>query len=121
MATRPPRNADQLALGYLVYEFSERDREMTERKIRRNLSRLKLGAFDAARIAALRAFKDATREEIDRGRDSTYYLQQQGRYAERADFNVPRLVADLQTRFPAIPPERVAEFVPFAIFTYYLR
>lgn len=121
MATRPAPDYDQVALGYLVYEFSEKEVAVTDLKIRRSLSRRKLGRFDAERIGRLRQLKNAARTEIDKGAKSAFFRGPHGHYVEMADFDVDGLAADLAAKFPAIPAGRIGEFVPFAILTYYLR
>jgi hypothetical protein len=112
---------DEVVLGVLVYEFSSRDREESERKIKGRLRRRKLGPYDAGRVARLRRFKDDLQDEIHKANRSAYFLGSHGRYCDMSDFDVPRLAADMKQRHPRVAKFQLAWFVPFCVFTYYLR
>ena len=112
---------DGVALGVLVYEFPFSDKAEIEAKIKGRLRRKKLGAYDPERIALLRGLKDDLQAEIGRERHSAYFTGLHGRYVEMEDFDTARLAADMRRRHPGIAAAEIAWFVPFAVFTYYLR
>jgi hypothetical protein len=108
-------------LSVLAYEFSPSDHPRSERKLKRRLREKRLGAYDAARIAGLRAFKDDLQQELGRYDQSAYYAGAHGRYAEMRDWDVERLSQAMKARHPELPGEAIDGFLPFAILLYYLK
>ena len=108
------------ALGVLAGEFPFSDRAVTEAKIRGRLKRKKLGDFDAARVAALRRFKDALQKEIAKGERSRFFAGRRGYYVDVRDFDVTRLKKEMSRRHPRVPKKDIAWFVPFAVFLYHV-
>jgi hypothetical protein len=121
--TDPARGADydDVVLGVLVYEFFPQNVPESERKIRGRLRRKKLGPYDPRRVEILRRLKDELQVEIHKARRSAYFLGYHGKYCEMRDFDVPRLVRDMKQRHPRVRRRRIDWFVPFCVFTYYLR
>jgi hypothetical protein len=126
-AARRPASAEQTkydneALAVLAYEFRNIDPpEEAERKIKRRLRDKKLGAYDAARFAAIRRFKDELQDELHKADKSGYYTGRHGHYANPADFDHVRLIRDFARRHPTVAKDSIARFVPFAVYIYYLR
>jgi len=113
---------DDEALAVLAYEFRTVDAPAeAERKIKRRLREKKLGAYDAERVAAIRRFKDELQRELGKAGQSGYYTGRHGHFANPADFDQSRLIRDFARRHPSVARDSIARFVPFAVYTYYLR
>jgi hypothetical protein len=120
---------EAVALGALHAEFSISSKEQTEATIRKRVKRMKLGAYDQARVDLLRRFKDEVQKEIGlqpdaappRHEESPYFVvRRHGTYGDYTDFDIPRWTSDMVARYPDIPKGVVAWFVHFAVGTYYL-
>jgi len=109
------------ALFRLAYEFSFSKKEETDTEIKSALKRKKLGGFDAKRIAVLRQLKDELQSEIHKWGKSDYFTHNHSQHADPQDFDVPRLAGDMIRKYPTIPKEEIENFVPYAIYVYYLR
>lgn len=110
------------ALGVLVYEFPFTDPAETDAVITRRLKRKKLGPFDPARIAGLRALKDDLQAEIHLAEGSRYFTgRHDAVYSDMKDFDLAALSGAMAAKYPAIPAAEIAGFVPFCVLTYYLR
>lgn len=128
MTTTLTETYDFVALGVLHGEFSFSNRDEIEAKIKRKLARKKLGKYDQKRIDLLRSLKDEVQRELGlrplpepSGQQvSRYYVGRHGKYGDYTDFDIPRMTADLISRFPELPAEVVAWFVHYAVGTYYL-
>ena len=112
---------DDVVLGVLVYEFAPRNVPASDRQIRGRLKQRGLGAFDPTRIERLRRFKDELQLEIHKADASAYFVGRRGRYCAVQDFDVPRLVRDMKSRYPRLRRRRIDWFVPLCVFTYYVR
>jgi hypothetical protein len=104
-----------------MYEFDFSDRAETELKIKRRLHSRKAGPYSQDRVDLLRRLKNELQKEIGRHEKSRYYLDIHGRYAAMEDFDVKKLVKDAHKKFPDVALSDLELFVPFAVFTYYLR
>jgi hypothetical protein len=120
--------ADQLsrdyaatALQFLKGEHRGSDTDETDNSIRRALRRKDLGAYDQDAIDRLRTFTRELARELHRRKASDYYQGPHGEYVDLRDFDVDRMAADWAERYPEIPRDLVARFVPFAVYNYYLR
>lgn len=110
------------ALGVLLYEFPHTDPAETDAVIARRLKRKKLGPFDPARVADLRALKDELQAEIHLAEGSRYYTgRHDAVYSDMKDFDLGRLADVMAARHPGIPRSEIDGFVPFCVLTYYLR
>lgn len=116
----PAESADEVALGVLIYEFTEQERLESEEKIRKRLQRKKMGAMDSARIAHLRELKCEIKRLIDEGSASPYFKKSPSVYVEYADFDIPRIIADLSARYPSVSPRLLQSFVPSCVLAFYL-
>ncbi|MCC9641918.1 hypothetical protein LOC71_06500 [Rhodopirellula sp. JC740] len=116
-----PDTPEKVILGVLVYEFRSDDHEKSEAIIKKRLRYYKLGPYEQERVDLLRKLKDSLQKEIGRLHRSTYYLGSHGRYAGMKDFDVPRILDVYFAEFPEIDRSQIEWFVPFAVFTYYLR
>ena len=116
-----PDTPTKVILGVLVYEFRPEDRTKSEATIKKRLHYYKLGGYEQDQVDSLRRFKDSLQDEIVRQRGSQYYLGPHGDFGTLEDFDVQRMVADYNAAFPEIHVSEVEWFVPFALFTYYLR
>jgi hypothetical protein len=112
---------DTDVLTMLVREAESDDPREAEEKIRRHLAERHLGEFDSGRINQLRALKVAVVDEIQRAKDSSYFVGSHGLYANPEDFDHKRLAQDFSERFPSISHEAIVGFIPFAIYCCYLR
>jgi hypothetical protein len=112
---------DTDVLTMLVREAESDDPREAEEKIRRHLAERHLGEFDSGRINQLRALKAAVVDEIQRAKDSSYFVGSHGLYANPEDFDHKRLAQDFSERFPSISHEAIVGFIPFAIYCCYLR
>ena len=112
---------DVLVLDALIYEFPSSTPAETDALIRGRLKRKKMGPFDPERVALLRQLKNELQRQINVYGKSTYYRKRDGRYADYKDYDIPRLTADTQRRYPAVPKKVIAWFVPFCVLTYYMR
>ena len=112
---------DDVVLGVLVYESAPRSVPESDRQIRGRLRQRGLGAFDPARVGRLRRFKDELQLEIHKADASAYFVGRRGRYGAVEDFDVPRLVRDMKSRYPRVRKRRIDWFVPLCVFTYYVR
>ena len=121
MAERLSHAYAETALRFLKDEHRGSDPRETETSIRRALRRKKLGAYDQQAIDRLRSFTRELAHELHRREESAYYRGRHGAYADLRDFDVDRMVADWAARYPEIPEDLVAGFVPFAVYNYYLR
>jgi hypothetical protein len=118
---RKPETAAEVILGVLVYEFDSHDRAEAETKIKKRLRYYKLGPYTQAEVDLLRRLKDSLQKEIGNYRESKYYMGSHGKWAAMEDFDTRRLIADYSAMFPGVSPKELEWFVPFAVFTYYLR
>lgn len=116
-----PNTPDKVILGVLVDEVPRIKNKESEAKIKKRLRYHKLGPYEQDRVELLRRLKNSLQEEIGRFDRSRYYLESHGRYAAMEDFDVPRMVDDFCAEFPEIERSEIEWFVPFAVFTYYLR
>jgi len=116
-----PDSSAKVILGVLVYEFWSFEHEESQAKIKRRLRYYKFGPYRQEEVDVLRRFKDSLKEEIGRYNRSKYYLESHGKFAAMEDFDLPRIVSEYHAAFPAISVSDIEWFVPFAIFTYYLR
>jgi len=117
-----PTTFENEALGVLLYEFPHTDRAETDAVIARRLKRKKLGSFDPARIADLRALKDELQAEIGLDVRSQYYTGRHDPvYSDMKDFDLAALADAMASKHPSIPRSEIDGFVPFCVLTYYLR
>jgi hypothetical protein len=139
MAKLPPESYDTVLLNALAHEFSFSKKEETEALIKQRLKRKKLGTYDPQRVELLRRFKNELQHELGlRDKpwppenptstapappdysESRYYLGQKGSHSDYADFDIPRLTAELIQRYPEIPTREIEWFVRYAVGIYYL-
>jgi hypothetical protein len=108
-------------LSVLASELTGDDPREADAKIEQRLRVKQLGAFDSARVEALRSFKTELADEIHRGSRSLYFTGAHGLYASPEDFDHQRLVNDFSKKHPDISHEAVTAFIPIAVYWYYLR
>ncbi len=118
---RKPDTAEKVVLAVLIYEFRADARHESDKTIKKRLRYYRLGPYEQERVDLLRRFKDSLQKEIGRHHRSGYYLGPHGEFAAMEDFDVKRIVADYRTQYPGIDVSEIEWFVPFAVFTYYLR
>jgi hypothetical protein len=121
MTNRRPATYEDVVLQELAYESAYPGPENTVAKIKARLKRKKLGTYDPERVDRLRRFVVELRDEIGKWQRSEYYAHPHGDSPRQDDFDVPRLTRDFAARHPDVANELVEEFVPFAIYLYYLR
>lgn len=121
MAEKSAPTYDGEALAVLVWEFNSEDRSEADRKIRRRLRRKKLGVFDPARIEILRALKNQLQAELGRFEKSVYWLGSHGRYADYSDFDLERLLHDLEKNYPQVARDEIQGLINFGVYLYYLK
>ena len=119
--TKKTSTCESEALHILAMEFSFSDRAESERKIKRRLRDKKLGPYDQDRVNVLRAFKDDVQQELDKPKDSRFYNGPSGKYVDPQDWDFAALWAELEKRHPKVSPSVIGEFLPYAIFLYYLK
>ena len=105
----------------LAFEFSQSDQAESERKIKRRLRDKKLGAYDQSRIDRIRAFKNDVQRELEISTKSSFYAGSHGNYADLQDWDTERLRHHFIERHPFLPEAAVGQFLPYAIYLYYLR
>lgn len=120
MAKQQESTFESEALAVLAYEFPTSDSKKSDAKIEARLRRKKLGPYDPARVAILRALKDDLQREIGKCDASQYFTERHGHYVEIEDFDVPRLTEDMAKRYPTVSKRVLESFVPFCVFIYYL-
>jgi len=119
--TKNPRTYVGEILAVLAYEFPHVEHAASEKKIKRRLREKKLGAYDQARVDAIRKFKDDLMDELGKYDKSKFYLGSDGEFANRQDWDYDRLLRHLQKRHPKVPKIEISGFLSFAIYIYYLR
>lgn len=112
---------DSEVLAVLREELDAGDVADSDAKIRRRLLEKSLGAFEPARVTALRRFKDELQSELSSGPQSGHFAGNHGLYANPEDFDHARLIRDYTRSYPSLSPEAIAGFVPLAVYFYYLR
>ncbi len=112
---------EQEVLRVLVYEFRSDDRRETDEKIRKVLGDKELGEYDASRVQILRSLKDDLQTEIRQDVKSQYFVGGYGSYAHVKDFDLEKLTADMSKRHPKVSIDEISEFIPYAIYVYYMR
>ena len=105
----------------LAFEFSSSDHAESERKIKRRLREKKLGQYDQERINTLRNFKYDVQEELGKFSKSNFYAGSHGKYADIQDWDFDSLLQYLQEKHPDVPKTVIGDFLPYAIYLYYLR
>ena len=118
---KKPKTSAKVILAVLVYEFRSDEREASETKIKKRLRYYKLAPYKQEEVDLLRSFKDSLQKEIGRHHRSKYYVAAHGKFAAMEHFDVPRIVSEYHAIFPTIDISEIEWFVPFAVFTYYLR
>ena len=104
----------------LTEEAPGDDENVVEKKVKRMLSRRRLGAYDQTRIKDLRSLRNELRGEISKFQNSTYYRGTPERSAlEHFDFD--RMVADFSKRYTLVKHPEIGGIVGYAIYYYYLR
>ncbi len=112
---------EETVLWILAYEFRFDDKRETEAKIDRKLRAKKIGKYHQQRIDLLRRFKDNVQAEISKGRESKYYTNPHGEFADMKDFDRDWMSHELAAAFPTIHEQSISQFVEYAIYLYYLR
>lgn len=121
MTKRRPATYEEVVLQALISDWRDTGPEETAARISARLKRGKLGGYDAERVDRLRRFHEDLRDEVGKWTNSEYYTYRHGKYSGTEDFDVPRLTRDMISRHPNVSKEFVEEFVPFAVYLYYLR
>jgi hypothetical protein len=119
--TKKPRTYEGEILSVLTYEFSQEEHAASEKKIKRRLREKKLGAYDQARVDALRSFKDDLQDELHKRDKSPFYAGSHGEYSKMEDWDHDRLLLHLQKKHAKVPEIEIARFLSTAIYIYYLR
>jgi len=114
-------NFDTICFSFLVYEFDFDDPKETEKKIKRKLKRSIKEPYDQNRVDYIRSLKNELQKEISKHIKSSYYLMPHGKYAAIEDFNTDKIIEDYTVKYPDITKEKMAGFLNFAIYVYYLR
>jgi hypothetical protein len=119
-STHPPTYEGEV-LSVLAFDFSLSDHSESERKIKRRLRDKKLGAYDQARIDRIRTFKDDLKCELGKYAKSVFYVRSNGKYADFDNWVFERLRRHLVERHSSLPEAAITQFLPYAIYIYYLR
>lgn len=110
------------AFSVLVYEFPGDDPKEADRKIRRKLTRKRLGKFDPERISVLRALKNELQEELGAtSQPSRYFRGPTGEFASPTDFDYAGLLDELARRYGGVPRTELARIINIALFVNYMR
>ena len=112
---------DGVLFGILALEFPGDDPAGSQRKIKRKLGRLGLGAYEQERVDYVRNLKNDLQNEIGLSVESNYYLRSFAATADPRDFDYDRLVVDFRRKYPKISKADMRTIVTFAISAYYLR
>ncbi|WP_020585823.1 hypothetical protein [Desulfobacter curvatus] len=115
-----PTYEDEVLVG-LAYEFSVSDHEESERKIKRRLREKKLGPYDQEKIDVIRKFKNNVQKELGKFNKSKFYAGAHGKYADMQDWDFDALLQYMIKKHPDVSKVAIGNFLPFAIYLYYLR
>jgi hypothetical protein len=116
----PPTYEGEVLAG-LAFEFSSSDHVESERKIKRRLREKKLGPYNQERIDAIRKFKDDIQEELRKYNKSQFYTGSHGKYTDMQDWDFDALLQYMQKKHPDVSKTAIGNFLPYAIYLYYLR
>jgi hypothetical protein len=118
---KEPPTYEAEVLAVLAFEFSESEHAESDRKIKRRLRDKHLGAYEQARIDALRTFKDDVQRELQSTTQSKFYAGSHGHYGDMQDWHFDELKRHFAQRHSPLSEATIAGFLPHAIYLYYLR
>ncbi|PJZ48487.1 hypothetical protein [Leptospira saintgironsiae] len=110
---------DYVCFSELVYEY-DKPKE-TEKKIKRRLKYYELADYDQARVDYIRKLRNDLSEEIQKNRESKYYLESKDTYSALHDFDVDLLLQDFLLKYQNISKDDMGSILLLAIYVYYLR
>ena len=119
--TKEPTTCEDEVLAGLAYEFSFSDHAESERKIKRRLREKKLGPYKQELIDVIRKFKNDVQEELGKFDKSKFYAGTHGKYADMQDWDFDALLQHMQKKHPDVSKTAIGNFLPYAIYLYYLR
>ncbi len=108
-------------LAGLAFEFPFSDHAESESKIKRRLREKKLGPYNQERIDAIRKFKDDVQEELGKFNKSQFFTGTHGKYADMQDWDLNALLQHMQKKHTDVSKTTIDNFLPYAIYLYYLR
>jgi len=112
---------DFICFTDLAYEFDFSEKKEAENKIKRRLKYYKLGDYNQERVDYIRQLKNDLYLEISKETKSRYFQKSKSAYADLADFNIERMVADYITKYDKVDNSELMGMINFAIYLYHMR
>lgn len=112
---------DFICFTDLAYEFDFSDKKDIENKIKRRLKYYKLGNYNQERVDYIRQIKNELYLEISKTTKSEYYHKSKSNYADFADFDIERMIVDLNRKHELVELNELIRMINFAIYLYHLR
>lgn len=110
-----------VCFSVLVYDFIDKDKKETKRKLKRKLKYYGLGDYDEEKIEYIRKLKDEIHSEIKLENKSKYYIKTIGNVAELKDFNIEEMKSSLLKKYNLVRESDMISFLEFSVYLFYLR
>ena len=121
MARTSYQTYDFICFSSLLYELSDSESVITEKKIKRLLRYYGLGPYQQERIDLIRAIKEDLRKEFSLRAKSQYFVDSENELDEMEDFELDKMKSDYLKKYKSISDTDMMEFLKSAIYLYYLR
>jgi hypothetical protein len=121
MANEKGQTYDFICFTDLAYEFDFSEKNKIEKKIKRRLKYYGLDDYNQERVDYLRQLRNDLYSEISGTTKSRYFHKSKSNFADFADFDFERMVADFNQKYEKVEKNELIGMLNFAIVLFYLR